>query len=393
MAADMELVTSHQERAHITVDQVRDLFAGLSGDISGVKAFTNLDDKFDYEITDVLEIEIKTGQGLAGGFFFQLLQKFVWALDPGAMGYSRIDMLYLVIYEDTVTNVQSIDLVYEPGLDYPNGQSGVVPVPPSGGNVREAFPFYRANIKDGSIVSIESFILPYLSNQTLETTVSELVEDLEENVGGTVEQVSENTQALNGLRFGIDQSGNYGYYKVGADSVTPFRQSQGTAQAGDVRAPKTFSNASGDNIVGTMPDRGAISGAVNPGSAYVIPRGYHDGNGRITGNKNTGSYNFQAGSTGATVDMGENNLNRYVNAAEVRTTGRKDTSNHTIKAQISGSTSFGGFTLIIFCDGVPVTSVSASGTIGETFPGSGQYSCDIQGSFVGKTSYSGGLKV
>lgn len=390
--ADMELVTSHQARAHITVDQVRDLFAGLSGDISGVKFFPNLGNKFDYEITDVLELEIKTGQGLAGGFFFQLLQKYTWTLDPGAMGYSRIDMLYLVIYEDTLTNIQSIDFVYEPGLDYPNGQSGVVPAPPSGGNVRETFPFYRANVKDGSILSIESFILPYLNNQSLETTVSNLVEELETNVGGTVEQVSENTQALNGFRFGIDQNGNYGYIKVGADSVTPFRQSQGTATAADVKAPKTFSNASGDNIVGTMPDRGAINGSVNPGVAYVIPEGYHNGQGRVTGNKNTGTYNFQPGSTGTTVDMGDTNLNRYVNAAEVRTTGRKDQSNHTITAEITGMTSF-GFVLTVLCDGVPVTQVNASGTIGEVSPGSGQYSCNLSGSFVGKTSYSGGLKV
>lgn len=28
---------------------------------------------------------------------------------------------------------------------------------------------------------------------------------------------------LGGLKFGIDASGNYGYYKAGADSVTPFR--------------------------------------------------------------------------------------------------------------------------------------------------------------------------
>ena len=29
--------------------------------------------------------------------------------------------------------------------------------------------------------------------------------------------------SLNGIKFGIDSSGNYGYYKVGADTVTPFK--------------------------------------------------------------------------------------------------------------------------------------------------------------------------
>lgn len=281
--ANMELVTAHKGSPHITVDQVRDLFAGLSGDLSGIKIFSNLGNALNYQITDVLQIEIGTGQGLAGGFFFQLLEKFIWNLDPGTMGYSRIDMLYLVIYEDTLTNVQSADLAYMTGLDYPNGGNGVIPAGPSGSDIEEIFPLYRADVKDGSILSVTSYALPYLSNDTLKTTVANLVTDLEESVGGTVEQVTANTSALNGLRFGIDSNGNYGYMKVGADSVTPFRNPKGNAAVGEVLSGKSFANASNDELTGTMTNRGAWSDSGTGRSNVTIPEGYHNGSGYVNG--------------------------------------------------------------------------------------------------------------
>ena len=97
MSANIELVTSHQGTPHITTDQVKDLIAGLSGDITGIKVFSNLDDAFSFDVMDAVTVRIKTGQGLAGGFHFQLLDPFDWVLDPGVVGYSRIDSLYLVI--------------------------------------------------------------------------------------------------------------------------------------------------------------------------------------------------------------------------------------------------------------------------------------------------------
>ena len=113
MSANMELVTSHQGTPHITTDQVKDLLAGFSGDVSGIKIFPQLDGGLTPTITDILEVTVATGQGLAGGYHFQLLDNYVWAIDPDPVGYSRIDILFLVIYEDSLTNVQSVDLVYE----------------------------------------------------------------------------------------------------------------------------------------------------------------------------------------------------------------------------------------------------------------------------------------
>ena len=54
------------------------------------------------------------------------------------------------------------------------------------------------------------------------------------------------------FKFGVDSSGNYGYYKAGADSVTPFRT--GNATAAQVLSGYTFANASSPNVTGTMPN-------------------------------------------------------------------------------------------------------------------------------------------
>lgn len=164
--ANIELVTSHQGAPHITTDQVIDLLAGFSGDISGIYRF-NLDNNLKPTVTSGLQITVDTGQGLAGGYFFQLLQTYVWELDPLAVGYSRIDDLYLVIYEDTLTTVQSCDFVYQSGTPYVTGQAGSPPPAPSGTNIKATFLFLRVNVVSGLIDSLTDNSKSYISNTTL----------------------------------------------------------------------------------------------------------------------------------------------------------------------------------------------------------------------------------
>jgi hypothetical protein len=285
--ANIDYVTSHQGQAHITTQNVIDLLAGFSGDVSGIKKFPQLYNGLSHEITDALTIQVKTGAALAGGSFFILEDAYDWLLDPGTVGYSRIDILFLVMYENPDTSVQSCDFVYEVGNLYPNGTTGTVPSAPTGTNITATYPFLRMDMTDGSIVSVTDYGTPYLSNSDLSQTVSDLVEHLEESVGGTVEQVQTNTEALGGLRFGIDEvTGKYGYIKAGADSVTPFRNPQGNAVAGDVLSGKTFANASNDSVTGTMTNRGAWTGTGTPSgnnqTNVPIPAGYHNGSGYVT---------------------------------------------------------------------------------------------------------------
>ena len=198
--ANIDYVTSHQGQAHITTQNVIDLLAGFSGDVSGIKKFPQLYNGLSHEITDALTIQVKTGAALAGGSFFILEDAYDWLLDPGTVGYSRIDILFLVMYEDPDTSVQSCDFVYEVGNLYPNGTTGTVPSAPTGTNITATYPFLRMDMTDGSIVSVTDYGTPYLSNSDLSQTVSDLVEQLEESVGDTVEQVQTNTQDISNLK-------------------------------------------------------------------------------------------------------------------------------------------------------------------------------------------------
>ena len=164
--ANIELVTSHQGAPHITTDQVIDLLAGFSGDISGINRF-NLDNNLEPTVTSGLQITVDTGQGLAGGYFFQLLQAYVWELDALAVGYSRIDDLYIVIYEDQITTVQSCDFVYAQGTPFVTGQAGSPPPAPSGTNIKATFLFLRANVISGLIDSFTDYAKSYVSNASL----------------------------------------------------------------------------------------------------------------------------------------------------------------------------------------------------------------------------------
>ena len=63
-------------------------------------------------------------------------------------------------------------------------------------------------------------------------------------------------------------------------------QPTGNATVSDVLEGKTFSNASGVGLEGTMPDIGAVVETIEPGETYTIPEGYHDGSGSVSANVN-----------------------------------------------------------------------------------------------------------
>lgn len=68
----------------------------------------------------------------------------------------------------------------------------------------------------------------------------------------------------------------------------------GDAQPAHVLNSKTFSNADGNDKVGTMPNRGGI--VLLPGAADVaIPDGYHSGTGKVNGDANLVAGNIRSG--------------------------------------------------------------------------------------------------
>lgn len=56
------------------------------------------------------------------------------------------------------------------------------------------------------------------------------------------------------------------------------------AIAADVLAGKIIVDASGEEIEGTMTNNGAKTAALDAGGSYTIPKGYHNGSGKVTAN-------------------------------------------------------------------------------------------------------------
>jgi hypothetical protein len=190
--ANIELVTAHKGSPHITTEQVVALIGGLSGDISGIKIFSQLDNGLVPEITSGTKVTVNTGQALAGGYFFQLLDAYEWELDPGAVGYSRIDDLYVVIYEDTITNVQTADFVYQVGTAFPTGNEGNPPDPPSAVNIKGAYLLIRALMVSGAVDSVEVKGSNYISNSSLQDSV----DNVNTRLGTDENNIQANTSAI-----------------------------------------------------------------------------------------------------------------------------------------------------------------------------------------------------
>lgn len=105
----------------------------------------------------------------------------------------------------------------------------------------------------------------------------------------------------------------------------------GDAIESDVLYNKVFSNADGIDKVGTMPNIGAISPSpLIPGGSYTVPEGYHNGNGVVEAASNTGTYSPTT--RNAALDMGADNLNRYVD-----TTGVPNANSETYTPTSNGS--------------------------------------------------------
>ena len=97
----------------------------------------------------------------------------------------------------------------------------------------------------------------------------------------------------------------------------------GTATADKVLQGCTFTAADGVGIDGSMPNRGAVSQTLNCGGSYTIPKGYHDGSGKVTAN----SLTSQTQATAAAANL-SNGKTAYVNGTKITGTGADNTTNY-----------------------------------------------------------------
>ena len=73
-------------------------------------------------------------------------------------------------------------------------------------------------------------------------------------------------------------------YSNGIIRIPVNNQEFGAANLADVLEGVTFTSSSGLRVTGTMPNKGAVTQALDAGGSYTIPKGYHNGSGKVTAN-------------------------------------------------------------------------------------------------------------
>ena len=97
------------------------------------------------------------------------------------------------------------------------------------------------------------------------------------------------------------------------EPVTGTLELSGNAGAGEVLTGKTFYTTNPKSKqTGTMPNRGAVSQALNAGGSYTIPAGYHNGSGKVTANSLVGQ--TSANATAAYISSGKT---AWVNGSKI----------------------------------------------------------------------------
>ena len=109
------------------------------------------------------------------------------------------------------------------------------------------------------------------------------------------------------------------YYNAAKNCFFLKASATGTTSADKVLAGETFSTENDTDLSGTMPNKGAVTSSLNCGGSYTIPKGYHNGNGRVTAN----SLSSQT-SANATANDIMNGKTAWVNGSKLTGTGTID---------------------------------------------------------------------
>ena len=109
------------------------------------------------------------------------------------------------------------------------------------------------------------------------------------------------------------------YYNSAKNCFFLKASATGTTSADKVLAGETFSTENDTDLVGSMPNKGAVTSSLNCGGSYTIPKGYHNGNGRVTAN----SLSSQTSANANANDI-MNGKTAWVNGSKLTGTGTID---------------------------------------------------------------------
>ncbi len=189
--ANIDLVTAHTEQPHITTQNVVDLIGGLSGVTDKVRRLKTPSTGLQLTYSG-MTFTISAGSGIAGGYFFELGDNYSVTLDSGRNGYTRKDGIFIVIYEDPQTNIQSCDFVYVAGIEVSNGSNAASPNAPTGANISKTFIFAEITVKNNAVFSVVNSVIAYDDNAAL----SHQADGLQQSVNYLQSQINEMKQSF-----------------------------------------------------------------------------------------------------------------------------------------------------------------------------------------------------
>lgn len=172
-----------------------------------------------------------------------------------------------------------------------------------------------------------------LSTKVLSASQGVLIKDLIDNLDAEMSSIKKSvsdgkilvagTITDNGISTATDASFDTIAINIGTLATNKYNAGvnatkKGNVMAEEVLAGKTFTNSSGVALSGNMPNNGAKTASLNAGESYNIPKGYHNGNGKITAN----SLYSQTSATATASDIA-NGKTAYVNGTKITGTLEK----------------------------------------------------------------------
>ena len=109
----------------------------------------------------------------------------------------------------------------------------------------------------------------------------------EVKINGTYNLVKANGKPIKNIKanapYTITYDGNKNFFLSSGGADESDSTTVGT-DGSKVLEPNTFIGSDGEVHTGTMPNKGAITANLNCGGSYTIPKGYHNGNGKVKAN-------------------------------------------------------------------------------------------------------------
>lgn len=286
--------------------------------------------KLAYTLVSNNEIKIKDGIFLTQGRRGLIKRNTTETarIENGSQGMKRHDLIVIEYSKENATTKEKHSLKVIKGTPAAQAEDPAVRT----GNIRNGdsihqMPLYRVVIDGLNVTKVEKMF--DLFDKPLRT----MVNDCFQSVSDGKKLVA---SAITGKRVPTDAAATFAQM---AENIKKIVLGSGNAVAADVLQGKTFTNNDGVQYTGTMPNKGAVSAALNAGGSYVIPAGYHNGSGRVTAN----SLASQTGATATAANISKGKT-AWVNGSKITGTGPTNfragelASNYAISGLTKGKT-------------------------------------------------------